>query len=69
MAVPPFRISAAALLKLPGHMIPTDNPQTAQPTRDRNGEGEREMHRYDITQRIPLPAMNRSRSILSPNFP
>ena len=45
MAVPPFLIAADALLKLPGHMIPTDNPQTPHPKRDKRGEGEREMHR------------------------
>ncbi len=45
MAVPPFLMSADPLLKLPGHMIPTDRPQTAQPTRENTGDGEREMHR------------------------
>ncbi|KAI4441174.1 Adaptive-response sensory-kinase SasA [Schaedlerella arabinosiphila] len=45
MAVPPFLMSAAPLLKLPGHMIPTDRPQTAQPTSENTGDGEREMHR------------------------
>lgn len=45
MAVPPFFISAEALLKLPGHMIPTDSPQTAQPARDKRGDGDRLMHK------------------------
>lgn len=45
MAVPPFLIAADALLKLPGHIIPTDNPQIPHPTSDKNGEGEREIHR------------------------
>lgn len=44
-AVPPFLIDAEALLKLPGHMIPTDSPQMPQPTRERNGDGDSEMHR------------------------
>ena len=68
-AVPPFLMEAAPLLKLPGHIIPTDNPQMPQPKRDRSGEGEREIHRYDIIQRMPLAAINLSRSILSPYFP
>ena len=33
MAVPPFGRAAAALLKEPGHIIPTESPQTAQATR------------------------------------
>ena len=46
MAVPPFLTRADALLKLPGHMMPTDNPQAAQPASDMAGDGEREMQRY-----------------------
>ena len=34
-----------ALLKLPGHMMPTERPHTAQPMRLITGEGTREMHR------------------------
>ena len=41
MAVPPVRMDAAALLKLPGHMIPTDRPQSAQPIRLNTGDGTR----------------------------
>ena len=44
-AVPPFFREAEALLKLPGHMIPTERPQTPQPTKDSRGEGAREIHR------------------------
>lgn len=56
-AVPPFRSIADALLKVPGHIIPTDKPQTAQPARDKAGDDEREIHRYAVTQRIPLPVI------------
>ena len=45
MAVPPFLIAADALLKLPGHIIPTDNPQIPHHIRERTGEGESEIHR------------------------
>ncbi len=30
-AVPPCRMEATAILKVPGHMIPTERPQSAQP--------------------------------------
>ena len=44
-AVPPFRIDEDALLKVPGHMIPTESPQTAQPTRLSIGTGTKAMQR------------------------
>ncbi len=31
MAVPPPRIEAAARLNVPGHIIPTENPQSPHP--------------------------------------
>ena len=34
IVVPPRGIVAAALLNVPGHIIPTDNPQNAQQTKD-----------------------------------
>ena len=37
MAVPPLGSVADALLKVPGHMIPTESPQTAQQIRFSNG--------------------------------
>lgn len=43
MAVPPFGKAADALLKVPGHIIPTDSPQTAQAIRLSNGTGKREI--------------------------
>ena len=42
-AVPPLGKTADALLKIPGHMIPTDSPQTAQAIRLINGMGKREI--------------------------
>lgn len=45
MAVPPFGIAADALLKVPGHMIPTESPQTAQAARLRSGLGKRAIPR------------------------
>ena len=45
MAVPPFRSAADALLKVPGHMIPTDSPHKEQPIREKSGDGESEMHK------------------------
>ena len=44
-AVPPFRRAAEALLKVPGHMIPTESPHTEQPMSPTMGDGIREMHR------------------------
>lgn len=43
IAVPPFGKAADALLNVPGHMIPTDSPQTAQATRLSCGTGKREI--------------------------
>ena len=44
-AVPPCRIAFAAMLKLPGHMMPTERPQRAQPTRPNTGQGESDASR------------------------
>ena len=68
-AVPPFFNNAAALLKLPGHIIPTDKPKIAQLARETIAFGISAIHKYDTTQRIQLNIIKRSRSILSPNFP
>lgn len=40
MAVPPPRIEAEAILKVPGHNMPTDNPHKPQPISPRTGYGE-----------------------------
>jgi len=45
MAVPPLESVAAALLNVPGHIIPTDNPQMEQAIKLICGEGTREIHR------------------------
>ena len=39
MAVPPFGHAAAARLKVPGHMMPTERPHSAQPSSPRTGTG------------------------------
>ena len=44
-AVPPFRIDEDALLKVPGHIIPTESPQIPQPINDKTGDGDKEMHK------------------------
>ena len=43
--VPPLGIEALAILKLPGHIIPTDNPQIPHPIRLNAGEGAKEVKR------------------------
>ena len=43
MAVPPLGKAADALLKVPGHMIPTESPQTAQAIRFNSGIGNNEI--------------------------
>ena len=60
-AVPPFGRAADALLKVPGHMMPTDNPQIAQAIRLICGIGDREIPRYDKIHRILLNIIKRSR--------
>lgn len=43
--VPPRLSAAAALLKVPGHRMPTENPQIAQPIISTIGTGTRLMHK------------------------
>ena len=69
ITVPPLRSAADALLKLPGHIIPTERPHIAQPARFNTGEGTSDITRYEIIHSTLLPAINLSRSILSPYFP
>ncbi len=69
MAVPPFGRAAAALLNVPGHIMPTDRPQTAQAIRDICGTGNNDIPRYDKMHRLLLQTINRSRLIRSPHFP
>ena len=45
IAVPPARISFAAMLKVPGHKIPTESPQSPQPIRPMIGIGTRDIRR------------------------
>ena len=40
-AVPPPLSLAAARLKVPGHKIPTESPQSPQPAKETAGQGER----------------------------
>ena len=44
-AVPPFLREADALLNVPGHMIPTDNPQIEQPISAINGDADSDIVR------------------------
>lgn len=44
-AVPPFLREADALLNVPGHMIPTDNPQIEQPINAINGDADSDIVR------------------------
>lgn len=69
IAVPPPRIVADALLNVPGHIIPTENPHTAQPIRFIAGTGTNIMHIYDATQSRQLKIIKLSRRSLSPNLP
>ena len=68
-AVPPFLIQADAILKVPGHIIPTDRPHNAQPIKEVTGDGDNDMHRYEAIQSRLLNIMNRLKLILSPNLP
>ena len=61
MAVPPFLMAALPLLNVPGHIIPTEKPVTAQPASDTNGFCTDTMQRYDAAHRRPLKAMNPSK--------
>ena len=69
IAVPPVRREAAALLKVPGHIIPTEAPHKAHPTRLIIGEGVRLISKYEKTQSAVLMSIKVSSLILSPYFP
>ena len=43
--VPPRGIETDAVLKSPGHIIPTENPQSAHPKRFSAGNGRMEIHK------------------------
>ena len=45
ITVPPFLMEADALLNVPGHIIPTDSPQIAQPSSEITGDGAKLLHR------------------------
>lgn len=45
IAVPPFGHFCAEMLIVPGHIIPTDKPQSAQPIRPIIGRGERDANK------------------------
>lgn len=45
IVVPPRGIETDAVLKSPGHIIPTENPQSAQPKRFNTGNGRMEIHK------------------------
>ena len=58
--VPPFFSEVAALLKVPGHIIPTDNPQSPQPTRLIAGQRTKPVIMYDAIHTSELISMKRS---------
>ena len=43
IAVPPFFSIDEDILKVPGHKIPTENPQIPHPIRDSSGQGDRDI--------------------------
>ena len=43
--VPPFLMPAAAILNVPGHIIPTEKPQIAHPIKLSSGIGDKEISR------------------------
>ena len=45
MAVPPRLMDADAILKVPGHKMPTDKPHSPQPMNPKMGIGDREIIR------------------------
>ena len=45
MALPPFLMPAAASEYVPGHISPTENPQSAMPNSDSTAEDENAMIR------------------------
>ena len=45
IAVPPVRIVFAAMLNVPGHITPTEKPQTAQPSNPNREECVKEINR------------------------
>ena len=57
-AVPPLLIDAEALLKEPGHIIPTESPHTAQPIKLTALFGTRLIIRYDAAHKTALILKN-----------
>ena len=68
IAVPPLRREAAALLNVPGHIMPTEAPHSAHPIRLIIGEGVRLISKYEKIQRAVLISIKLSSLILSPYF-
>ena len=69
IAVPPLLSIAAESEKVAGHIMPTLNPQTAQPTSESAGTGNSEIIRYDTMQSIQQRGSALFCGSLSPNFP
>ena len=66
---PPPLMAADALLNVPGQRIPTEKPQTAQPSSPTNGTGTKTMHKYDAMHSTQLYFIKRARCSRSPNLP
>lgn len=69
IAVPPPRIAMEALLYVPGHIIPTEKPHTAQPIRFIAGTGTNAMHAYAAMQSTQLNIIKLSSLSFSPYLP
>ena len=65
---PPLRIDAD-ILKVPGHIIPTDKPQSAQPKNPKNAFCEKPIIQYETQHKTELKTINFFRLILCPNLP
>ena len=67
--VPPPRQRAAPREKTPGHIRPTEKPQSAQPARDKSGIGDRLVMRYPTIHSALVPSRPWRIFSLSPLIP
>ena len=69
IAVPPLVSIADEIEKVPGHIIPTQNPQIEQPISDSAGIGESDTIKYAAMHTTHEIGINFFCEILSPNLP
>ena len=62
-------MAAEAREKLPGHIMPTEKPQSAQPNNPTTGDGIRAIHKYEAMQSRQEICIKRSRLMRLPNLP